>query len=333
VIRSVLVPLDGSQFAEHALPLAGAIARRTGARLHVVRVHRPPPPPLAADDATIYLEADLAMRDAEQAYLDDVAERLRAEGLPEVVTELLDSPVAPAIADYARRKNVDLVAMTTHGRGPLTRVWLGSVADQLIRTLTIPVLVIRPREGAPVPIPEPGHRILLPLDGSPVGEAAVKPASVLARSLDLALTLVQVVEPPRAAVDGPAVFPLPWADELLETRRRESKDYLEDVADRLRERGLRVDTVVTVRAAVAEAILELAQPEDVALVAMSTHGRGGIQRLLVGSVTDKVVRAAVKPVLVVRPARRSAERPEAGRQPAARRAAPRRRRPTTKPSR
>jgi nucleotide-binding universal stress UspA family protein len=322
MIRSVLVPLDGSPFAEHALPLAVAIARRTRAKLHLVRVHRPPPPPLAADDAKIYLEADLAIRDAEQAYLDEQAERLRAEGRLSVVTEILDPPVADAIADYVQRANLDLVVMTTHGRGPLTRLWIGSVADHLIRTLTVPVLLIRPREGAPVPVPAPGCRILLPLDGSSVGEAAVEPATELAGSLDLGLTLVQVVEPPPLIADGPAVFPVPWADELLETRRRESEDYLQDVADRLRDRGLEVDTVVAVRAAVAEAILELAQADDVALVAVSTHGRGGIQRLLIGSVTDKVVRAAVKPVLVVRPTRRLAARPAARGRPPARTAAP-----------
>jgi nucleotide-binding universal stress UspA family protein len=310
MIRTVLVPLDGSPFAEHALPLAVAIARRARAKLRLLTVHRPPPAPLAADDARIYLEADLVSRRAERTYLRQQAARLRSEGLRTVVGAVLDPPVADAIAEYVRANCVDLVVMTTHGRGPLSRLWLGSVADRLIRTLTVPVLLIRPREGEPVLAPSAGHRVLLPLDGSQVAETALEPAAELARHLDLSLTLAKVVEPP-PVIDGPVVYPAPWAAELLETRRKESEDYLEDVADRLRARGFRVEAVVTVGAAVADALLELARADEIAVVAMSTHGRGGIQRLLLGSVTDKVVRAAARPVLVVRAAGRPVTRPRA----------------------
>jgi nucleotide-binding universal stress UspA family protein len=334
MIRSVLVPLDGSPFAEHALPLAVTIARQARAKLRLLTVHRPPPAPLAADDAKIYLEADLASRRAERLYLRQQAERLRSEGLRSVLTAVLDPPVADAIAEYVRANDVDLIVMTTHGRGALSRLWLGSVADRLVRTLTVPVLLIRPREGEPVPVPSAGHQILLPLDGSHLGEAAVEPAAELARHLDLGLTLVTVVEPPPLVPDGLTVYPVPWVDELLETRRKASEDYLEDVADRLRARGFRIEVVVTVGAGVTDTLLELARADEIALVAMSTHGRGGIQRLLLGSVTDKVVRAAVRPVLVVRPAGRPVRRRRAAETGAARaRRKTRRRRPAVRSSR
>jgi nucleotide-binding universal stress UspA family protein len=299
MIRSIVVPLDGSPFAEHALPTAVAIARACRAKLRLVTVHEPPPPPLAADDAAIYLQVDVGLRRAERIYLKDQASKVRKAGVTQVVTALLDAPVAESLAEYAAAR-ADLVVMTTHGRGPLTRLWLGSVADELIRRIAVPVLLIRPREGAPDPIPEPGRRILLPLDGSPIGEAAVPPAAELAEGLDLGLRLVQVVVPPPLVGAVPAVFP-PDLDDEVDLRRREAEDYLEDVAAGLRERGLSVETAAIVYGSVADALLELARADDVALTAVSTHGRGGLQRLLLGSVADKLVRSAERPVLVVRP--------------------------------
>jgi nucleotide-binding universal stress UspA family protein len=300
MIRSIVVPLDGSPFAEHALPAAVAIARACRAKLRLVTVHEPPAPPLAADDAAIYVQVDVGLRRAERVYLKDQASKVRKAGVALVVTALLDPPVAEALAEHAAARGADLVVMTTHGRGPLTRLWLGSVADELIRRIAVPVLLIRPREGAPDPIPTPGRRILLPLDGSPIGEAAVSPAAELAERLDLGLRLVQVVVPPPLVGVAPAVFPADLDDEV-ELHRREAEDYLEDVAAGLRERGLSVETAAIVYGSVADALLELARGDDVALAALSTHGRGGLQRLLLGSVADKLVRSAERPVLVVRP--------------------------------
>jgi nucleotide-binding universal stress UspA family protein len=300
MIRSIVVPLDGSPFAEHALPTTVAIARACRAKLRLVTVHQPPPPPLAADDAAIYLQVDVGLRRAERVYLKEQASKVRKAGVAQVVTALLEPPVAESLAEYAAARGGDLVVMTTHGRGPLTRLWLGSVADELIRRIAVPVLLIRPREGAPDPIPAPGRRILLPLDGSPIGEAAVPPAAELAEGLRLGLRLVQVVVPPPLVGVVPAAFP-PDLDDEVELRRREAEDYLEDVATGLRERGLSVETAAIIYGSVADALLELARGDDVALTAVSTHGRGGLQRLLLGSVADKLVRSAERPVLVVRP--------------------------------
>jgi nucleotide-binding universal stress UspA family protein len=297
----MLVPLDGSPFAEQALPPAIAIARACRAKLRLVKVHEPPPPPLAADDAGLFIEADLAVRREERAYLRRQASRAREEAGLRVVIELLDDPIAGAIAEYVRSTDVGLVVMTTHGRGPLSRIWLGSVADGVIRRVTAPVLLIRPKEGARPPVPEPNQRILVPLDGSPLGETAVGPAAELAEPLDLGLTLVHVVQPPPVFGDSVAVFPPPDLDERLELRQREAVDYLEDVAEPLRARGLPVETVAVVHTSVTDALLALIGVADVALVAISTHGRGGLQRLLLGSIADKLVRSSERPVLVVRP--------------------------------
>jgi nucleotide-binding universal stress UspA family protein len=308
MIRSVLVPLDGSPFAEQALPLGVTIARACRAKLRLALVHEPPLPPPSPDQADLFLIADLQRRRAERAYLKEQAARLRADGPLTVVTAVLDDPVAKALAEHVQATGVDLVVMTTHGRGPLSRLWLGSVADELVRTLAVPVLLVRPREGRPVPTPEPGRRILVPLDGSPEGEAALEPAAELAERLRLGLTLVQVVELPPLVADGLPDFAVPVTGGLVEMRRREAEKYLAAAAEPLCARGLPVDTTVVVHRAVADALLELARADDVVLVAVSTHGRGGIQRLLLGSVADKLVRAAERPVLVRRPAERGRAR-------------------------
>lgn len=308
MVRSVLVPLDGSPFAEHALPTATVIAKACRAKLQLVKVHEPPPPPVAADEAGLFLEADLQVRRDERAYLRQQASRIRAQAGLRITTEVLDDPIAAAIVQYAQRTGTDLIVMTTHGRGPLSRLWLGSVADQVIRRATMPVLLIRPREGAPDPVPERGQQVLVPLDGSSIGEAAVEPAAELAERLELGLTLVQVVLPPPLIGDAIAVYPPPDADERIRLRMREAEDYLDDVAEPLRERGLVVVTVAVAHRSVVDALLDLLRVGDFAMVAISTQGEGGIQRFLLGGVADKLVRSAERPVLVVRPTGRAKPR-------------------------
>src|SRR5712671_2387100 len=113
MIRAIVVPLDGSPFAEHALPTAVAIARACRAKLRLVTVHEPPPPPLAADDAAIWLQVDVGLRRAERAYLREQAAQARQAGVSPVVTAMLEVPVAEALAEYIADRGVDLVVMTT----------------------------------------------------------------------------------------------------------------------------------------------------------------------------------------------------------------------------
>jgi nucleotide-binding universal stress UspA family protein len=327
MIRSILVPLDGSAFAEQVLPLGAAIARACRAKLRLVLVHQLPLPPPTPDQASLLIKADLERRRAERDYLRQQAARLRTEAAVPVVVATLDDPVAKAITEHARATEVDLLTMTTHGRGSLSRLWLGSVADALVRTVTVPVLLLRPREGQALPLPEPGRRILVPLDGSPEGEAAIGPAAELAERLKLVLRLVHVIEAASVVRGGMPdvgmpnlVAPMlaaPVAGELLETERRKAEEYLAGVAEPLLARGLRLEIAVLVHGAVAGALLEAAHAEDIVLVALSTHGRGGLQRLLLGSVADKLVRAAERPVLIRRPVGRVRSRraPAAGQRP------------------
>jgi len=300
--RSILVPLDGSPFAEQAVPLAARIAQRSGSKLRLAFVHKLPAPPVDSAAAKLFTSIEAATRKAERAYLRGVQARLREGGTRLSSAVTLTGDPGPALAQYAQEMAIGLVVMATHGRGGIRRAWLGSVADHLIRHLEIPVLLVRPAEGVAPPSRPGAGRILVPLDGSPLAEEALDTGARLARALDTELSLLQVV-PPVLLSDDPAL-PLPSAydEELTGMCRTQAQDYLDDVVERLHAQGLRASGVAVVGWSPVDSILEVARPEHIALVALATHGRGGLRRLALGSVADKLVRGADVPVLVYRPA-------------------------------
>ena len=137
--RSLLVPLDGSAFAEHALPLALSIARRAGASVNVVQVHVPFTPLYADSMSPGTYEAEAKVLEQERAYLDGIAKRLASISSVPVTSALLEGEVvAETLNGHAAAAEADLIVMTTHGRGPLSRFWLGSVADEMVRRATTP---------------------------------------------------------------------------------------------------------------------------------------------------------------------------------------------------
>jgi nucleotide-binding universal stress UspA family protein len=293
MIRSLLVPLDGSPFGEQALPLALALTRGAHAALQMVHVHVPIASAYSGNELAANLYLDAEMRLHERDYLRRVTDRVAGEEPGQVTSALLEGPVVEALREHMLSHGTDLVVMTTHGRGPFTRFWLGSVVDQMIRQLPVPVLLVRPRDnGAARVVP---RHLLVPLDGSPLAEQVLTPALEVARTLAADVALLRVVEMPsegRPAGLDPA---------MLRRCEVEARGYLEEVAGRLRESGVRVTTRVVVDRRPAAAILEAAEAHDGTLIALATHGRGGLARLLLGSVADKVIRGATAPVLVYRP--------------------------------
>jgi nucleotide-binding universal stress UspA family protein len=284
MFRTILVPLDGSSFAEHALPWALSIARRAPASLDLVRGHvlyallEPASSWVPYDPAT-----DAEHRYEEQRYLDDTARRLAAVAPVATSTAVVLGLEADGILDYLDAGNADLVVMATHGRGPLGRLIFGSVADCVVRCSTTPVLLIHAREPAPELLPEPVvRRVLIPLDGSALAEQVLGPAADLAQVLEAPCELLRVIDPTDGEVE------------------QEAEAYLKSVAARLRDHGLRVATRVVAGRNAAGSILAEVRGDDV--IALATHGRGGIGRILLGSVADRVIRTATCPVLVYRPA-------------------------------
>jgi nucleotide-binding universal stress UspA family protein len=300
--QSVLVPLDGSPLAEQIIPLALDIARAARSKVRLVLVHQSPPPPMDPLSAQLYVSIDLDMRKVERDYLNTLMARLRKSSGLQISSVMMDGPAGPTLVKYVQDMGADLVAMTTHGRGGLRGAWLGSVADHLIRSLKIPVIVVRAREGTGALAGAPKIReILVPLDGSPFAEAAIAPASAIAALFGAELLLVQVVWPLSAGNLLPVPFPSGYDTEVMGVQRKETQDYLDGLVNDLRERDVTVRATVVVGHNVAEALLDLAHQQRIDLVAIATHGRGGVQRLLLGSVADKLIRGAGPPVLVVRP--------------------------------
>ena len=311
--RSLLVPLDGSDFGEHALPLALSLGRRLGASLQIVHVYVPPWGAYQELGGRYEAALDRELRERNRAYLDEVVKRLAAVTDAAPSTELLDGPVADAIGRQAAAHEADLLVMATHGRGPFARFWLGSVADALVRQAPIPILLVQPKEAAPDLAQEPGvRRVLIPLDGSELAEQVLEPAMALGAATQAEYTLLWVVQamtpdgymPPSGKVSG-----LPLLRQLQDLHRQESaeaQEYLDRLAERLRARSLTVQTRVVSHEQPAVAILEDAQKNAADVIALATHGRGGLKRLLLGSVADKVLRGAATPVLVYRPVDKSA---------------------------
>jgi nucleotide-binding universal stress UspA family protein len=300
--RSLLVPLDGSSFAEQALPLAVEICARSGASLHLVLVHDSlAAVPRFGEPVFLDQSLDLASRRQEEEYLEAVARPLIGRGIV-VVTRLIDGPVAHSLVNYTRASAIELVVLTTHGRGVFSRFWIGSVADRLVRQLEVPMLLLRPHAARGAPPASMLRRILIPLDGSPLAEAVLEPATQLGDMLGAEYTLFRaVVLPPPLQLPYPAVMIIPEQTPVTSVLREQAQGYLDEMAHRLRSRGLRVETAVEVTTDSVSAISTWAERHGADLIALATHGYGGATRFLLGSVADKLVRSATVPIFVWRP--------------------------------
>jgi nucleotide-binding universal stress UspA family protein len=292
--RSILVPLDRSAFAEQALPLAVSIARRAHARLDLVQVHElyalADP---ACEWAPFDPAADAAWKEKERLYLDATAGWVNTVSSVEVTAAVLPGAVADALVEHSEVGKADLIMMATHGRGAAGRVFFGGVADEVLRRAPAPLLLVRPGDRPAMLIPAPVvEHLLIPLDGSRLAEQALGPALELGRLMEARCTLLRVVDSSAgaAASAGPSGG-----------GRADAEAYLEGIATGLRREGLTVQTRVVAARPAAEAILKAACDGKHDLVALATHGRGGVRRMLLGSVASQVVRGASTPIFVYRP--------------------------------
>jgi nucleotide-binding universal stress UspA family protein len=295
------VPLDGSTLAEEALATAATLARRSGAELHLVTV-QPPIVPAGAEFgiADAGTQPGSVQQDVE-CYLTLMTARLaRAHGVHVVPAALVGDPVRE-LAEYAQARTIPLIVMTTHGRGGFVRFWLGSVAHQLVRQVDSPVLLLR--HGARCG--EAGfERILVALDGTPASERALERAIELGSLADAVhYDLVRVVEAPSPLLTPIGAYPS-FADDLsLHRLTAAAANDLAIVTTRMRDRGLSVEAHVLV-GDVAAQLVEFADRSGAQLIAVGTRAARGVDRLVLGSVADTVLKNASQPVLVVPPSAR-----------------------------
>lgn len=307
--RSILVPLDGSTFGEHALPVARGIAHQTGANLRLVYVYVPFSQMYLEDKAV--LEAVTQIKEHQRAYLDEMAKRLAADSEISVTATMLDGKpgqVAETLIDYVVATQIDLIVLTTHGYGTLARFWLGSIADKLIRQAPKPILLVRSKEEAPLYFSREQvfQHILIPLDGSTLAEQILEHAVALGQPMQAKYRLLRVLEP-IPPIGYPSI-PLDLDPQIRGRIEAEAQAYLDGIAEQLRGRSFQVQTQLVIHQQPAIAILEDAKQNGVDLIAMETHGRGGLKRLLIGSVADKVLRGSPVPVLLHHPQNESSSR-------------------------
>jgi nucleotide-binding universal stress UspA family protein len=290
MLKRILVPLDGSKLAERSLQVATSFAAKTGAELRLLTVHIPLA--LRYGDP-IMIPGDPLDRDVERherEYVESLATEVRKRSGTEVGAAVLGMRYSlPAtIVSWARTQRADCIVMSTHGELGPGAPWLGSVADGVLRTSELPVLLVPPEFQVP-PAGLSPDEIVVPLDGSALSERILGLASSLATKLGAPVTLVRVV--PKYAEPG--------MSELL----RLAREYLGGAETRASKLGAKVSSRAVVSNHAAKAILEFADSSPGRMVVMTTRGRGGLRRLLLGSVADKVARGSRKPVILVQPPR------------------------------
>lgn len=311
MFQHILVPLDGSDRAERVVPIVAQIARASNGSVHLLQVEVLPinygggfsPAPLITQ-----VTIDSGKTEAKE-YLQGLATAPHLAAIATTTEVLLGTPAYEILA-AAERRDIDLIVLCSHGRTGLTRWVLGSVASTLVRESAVPTLVLREQDPSwRFPDPDRGRLLcaLVPLDGSELAEAALTPAAHLIAALaapePAALHLVQVV---------------PFSQEEAENKASATR-YLTQVAERLRvtvgDLCLTINWSVISDRDVASALVSLAeQGRDEQqqqsrtrvydLIALSTHGRGGFARWVMGSIAQRLLTTTTLPLLVVRPPQR-----------------------------
>jgi nucleotide-binding universal stress UspA family protein len=333
MFQRILVPLDGSLRGEQALPVAARLARAFDGSLVLLRVAYPPVVyegymPELSPFPQPTLEAEL---EKVTDYLEGIA---HSDNLAGTKTEIkvLVGPTAPTILSFAQSFPADMIVMSSHGYTGVKRWALGSVADKLVRHAPVPVLVLREEGPAPsIPQPGMGHplRTLVTLDGSSLSETVLEPVAYLVAALAApeqgTIQLMRVVDLP--STHGKLRSQAHIYIGVIEQARQEAEAYLRLTANKLHQ-GTLADLHLAITMSVvndpdvAGAIIQMAEGDTEAqgttaiqgcdLIAMATHGRGGLQRWAAGSVTERVLHATKLPLLVVRPQARELRRESTG---------------------
>ena len=299
--KTIIAPIDGSGFESAAISVAVNLAERFDATLHLVQVVALPIvaetiPQFAAFELT---QQGLAEEKLSQLRkLETLGDEIRAKGRVRVVAALRDGVVTDTLRAYATDVKADLIVMSSHSRGGLKRLSLGSVTDFLIRNTNLPVLVVRP--DAAFVAEASGNakrRIVVPLDGSPLAEQILPEVLKLASALNAAVTVIHVLTPQTYSQKRIMQPGLPWWDTDMEN----AEAYLSWPVDYLTRHGIPATKQVMLHDDVATAILDYSIRNGADVIAVATNGIGGLQRFVFGTVADELTRKAPMSVLVFHP--------------------------------
>lgn len=308
--KNMLIPVDGSKLAESVFPYAREVAGRLGTNVTILHVSDP------KESETLPMHRAYVKHLAEvlRRRVSDIEKKTgRKQGRERVQVsgEVVVGYAAEEIVRYTRDKGADLIVMATHGRTGMWRWVLGSVADKVVRASSVPVLLVRPEA-----VGKGGFKkwtditVIVPLDGSPLGESVLPHVQALAHQVGndlLNVVLIRVCETPPMPVIPGAEIPFDWKkliDDSWTACKRVTKEYLGGVENHLKQTGLQVrsEPIEQTKLTVAEEIVDYANKIPFGLIVMATHGRSGVSRWAEGSVAHKVLTGSSRPMLMVRPA-------------------------------
>jgi nucleotide-binding universal stress UspA family protein len=304
--KRILVPLDGSELGEMALPYAEELAEKLDSEVILLNVRTTGEDP-DNPDHRVYLSRMAATAEQNMKKSGDAAPGQKLK----VTSAIIGSPgimthAAEEIVDYADKEKVSLIAMATHGRTGIKRWALGSTADKVVRAARCPVLLVRAHVAVPGKIKL--DKVLVPLDGSQLSETVLPHVESLADKLRCQVILLHVVVPPyhiypvaemAGYYSGSAIIRVPYTDEELKPQKEGAEEYLQKVTAKLAQMGIAASHKMRVGPA-ADEIIEVADELEVDLVVMSTCGESGFTRWEHGSVATKVLHAGNTPLLLIR---------------------------------
>jgi nucleotide-binding universal stress UspA family protein len=276
VLRKILVPLDGSRTAEAVLPYIKYLIPRFNSKIEVLGVG--------------IGNRNRRVNRLLNEYIDNTVSNLKAAEF-EAEAVIIYGSAADKILGYSKQNDIDLILMATHGRSGVKRWWMGSVAEKIISQSITPILLVPSKKQKSTQMKKITfiERILIPLDGSNTGQAALDHIELIARETGATISLIQVI-----STSGPMETNLlgnaNW-DSFFKAMRGAASDYLQSLVEELNGNGINANYDILVGNPAAE-IIECARKNKVDLIAMSTHSRTGLARWVLGSVTDKVLHGA-----------------------------------------
>jgi nucleotide-binding universal stress UspA family protein len=297
--NKLLIPLDGSKTAESVLSFVALLEREARVPIELVSaVDVSTMTTVIAAEKARYLDRLIVeLERASEDYLQRIASKLKSF---DVSTTVQRGKAADMIIERAAAAQT-LIAMATHGRSGLNRWLLGSVAEKVLRGTSRPLFLIRSGDETRVEREGSLDTIIVPLDGSELAASILPAVADLAKRLDVGIVLFRAYELPASAYYGREDF-LPNYDELKNQVKAETQTYLDERAADLKTRGVTRVSTDAAEGLAADEIIQCVERHPNALLAMCTHGRSGVQRWVLGSVTETVVRHSISPMLVLRAA-------------------------------
>lgn len=292
MIDTIIVPLDGSAWAEQILPHAAAAARAFKARVLLLRILEQPAAAAGPVDSVAWRRE----RKQAESYLETRAERLRLQDL-DVSCEVGEGNAAREIMAQIHRHPGNLLVLGTHGRGEAQSFDLGSTAKQVLSTGEASILLLRTGDGPPPP--EDGFRhVLVPLDGSPRAEWALYLATSVVSQIEGEVVLARVVPTPPEPAIPTDDDTRRLAQELAERQRTAAREYLDKTSRVLAGSNLAVRTRIEASPQVVQTLERIADEVEADLVVLSAHGCSGAAPWPYGSVSGRLLHRCTRPVLV-----------------------------------